>query len=120
MSVEQSDRHSEQIRNAAARFGLRPSAAAACPRVVAGLRCRAYAYQQSEPCVCKYQLVLDHARMWLDECGGRVLTGEPYTVSIDKLAAFQAAVAPLGLVVTPKPGPGLWHPSTLLYAVVKK
>ena len=69
----------------------RPSTARRCPRVVAGLRCRAAAGS----CPCRtHRRLLDHARMWIDADGRRVLTAEPYGAAGDDLAAFLADCPP--------------------------
>ncbi|MGI8578526.1 MAG: hypothetical protein ACR2KG_11595 [Nocardioidaceae bacterium] len=112
------DYQTQHRRRAAAR-DLRPSNATPCPRVTAGRRC--LLGNPSTACVCaEHRHLLDHARQWHDHDGRRVLTCEPYDVAVEELAAFGVGMAPLGLIVTPWPGPGMWHPSTLVYAVTRE
>ncbi|MFD1547704.1 hypothetical protein [Nonomuraea guangzhouensis] len=110
MSIE----HEDQEERAAEFYGLRPSNARVCPRVVAGKRCLA----NSGECVCfNHQHVLDHGRVWLDKGGKHVLTGEPYSATGDEIAALVGDVAALGLKVSLS-GRSLWNPrSTLLIRV---
>lgn len=81
-------------------FGLRPSRARICPRVVAGKRC--IDGNLGKACVChKHHDVFDHARIWLDETGRHVFTAEPYSYSAsgEEIAAMIADMAALGLEV---------------------
>jgi|GEM_PF-3543974 len=82
----------------------RPSNARACPRVVAGKRCRLYAetrYGLEYDCACAgwSHTLLDHRRMWRTPAG-LVLTAEPYHVDGEELARFVAVCEELGLRVT--------------------
>lgn len=101
--------HAEQLRLAAENYGLRPSRAHVCPRVVAGKRCLSY---HEEPCLCqKHHSLLDHGRVWLDRQGRRVVTGEPYHVAKADLVDLAADMATLGLRVTVKPqSESFWYP----------
>lgn len=101
--------YTEQLRLAAENYGLRPSQARICPRVVAGKRCLTY---HRSRCLCdKHRSLLDHGRMWLDEHGRHVLTGEPYHIAPDDLAAFTDDMAKLGLQVNVKPkSESFWYP----------
>ena len=76
----------------------RPSNARACPRVVAGKRCRAWSYT-GEPCACEGWRLLDHPRLWRTPAG-HVLTAEPYHVDGEELARFVAVCGELGLRVS--------------------
>jgi hypothetical protein len=75
------------------------SSAPACPRVVAGKRCK---YVN---CLCQYgggiSNLLDHRGIWLDKNRRHVFTAEPYTSSLDLelLEGFRAEAAHLGLTV---------------------
>jgi hypothetical protein len=90
------DHHAEQEQRAAKWWGLRPSNARVCLRVVAGKRC----VQPQRSCVCdKHQRLLDHGRIWLDEDGKHVLTGEPYNASPRELSALFADADEHGLKV---------------------
>lgn len=110
MSIE----HEDQEERAAEYYGLRPSNARVCPRVVAGKRCLANCGE----CVCSHHhRVLDHGRVWLDKDGKHVLTGEPYDASGNQIAALVTDMAALGLEVSLS-GRSMWNPrSTLLIRV---
>ncbi|MBN6051311.1 hypothetical protein JYK22_05145, partial [Nonomuraea sp. RK-328] len=110
--------HEAQEQRAAEYFGLRPSKASVCPRVVAGKRCL---IDSRGKCVCQdHYRVLDHGRMWLDENGHHVLTGEPYNTWGEEMTAFVAAMDELGLHVHLS-GRSLWYPGyTLLVRVTRK
>lgn len=107
--------HSQQSR-AAEWYGLRPSSARICPRVVAGKHC--LAFRSRERCVCqRHRHVFDHGRIWLDRDGRHVLTGEPYGVSEDDLAELVTDLAQFGLHVSVG-GSSPWNPgSTVLIRV---
>jgi len=92
------------------RYRLRPRAAYACPRIVAGLRCL---FDGRGRCPCDpngpYRKLLDHARMWRGEFRQPVLTLEPYGLIHLDLPALVAEVNPyaealasLGLMITHK------------------
>jgi hypothetical protein len=87
----------------AAWFGLRPSSARRCPRVVAGRRCLAHRYFRDgvARCACEqYEFPLwDHVRIWLDQAGRYVLTLEPYGANGANVAMLARAMRSLGLVV---------------------
>lgn len=101
--------YEDQERRAAELYGLRPSAAAVCPRVVAGKRCIAYRDEWTV-CVCqRHRRALDHGRVWLDANGRHVLTGEPYEITGEDLAGLTADLAELGLRVD-LTGQSLWNP----------
>jgi hypothetical protein len=110
------DHHESQHSRAAAR-GLRPSTAKACPRVVAGKRCGA---GLAGACVCQtYRRVLDHGRIWLDQDGRHLLTGEPYDLSPRSVAEFTAAMTELGLSVSLS-GRSMWNPGQCLLVTVRR
>jgi len=109
--------HEAQERRAAEAFGLRPSRAAICPRTVAGGRCRAW--HSGEPCICmRHRHLLDHGRIWLDEAGRYVLTGEPYDAHGEDVADLLADLAALGLRAT-FTGRSLWYPGYTLLIVIR-
>ncbi|WP_433541156.1 hypothetical protein ACQP10_08505 [Streptosporangium sandarakinum] len=98
--------HEAQEQRAADLFGLRPSRARICPRVVAGKHCQA----DHDTCVCqRHHRLLDHGRLWLDPEGHHVLTGEPYSADGDALTALLTDTASLGLTVSIT-GRSLWNP----------
>ncbi|MEV5711248.1 hypothetical protein [Actinoallomurus sp. NPDC052274] len=109
----------EQERRAHDMFGLRPSGAVVCPRVVAGKRC--IAHNGTELCVCqRHYRLLDHARIWLDETGRHVLTGEPYSAAGEDLADLITDMSELGLDVNLS-GRSPWNPGfTLLIRITKR
>lgn len=101
--------HEAQERRAIDIYGLRPSRANACPRVVAGRRCVAY-NDERRLCICQtYRRLLDHGRMWLDESGRHVLTGEPYDIDTAELVEFIGELDRVGLAVTVG-ARSLWNP----------
>lgn len=85
----------------------RPSKAPACPRVVVGKRC--LQLHLSGRCVCvRYRALLDHGRCWL--AGRRhIVTGEPYHVDVDQLAAFAEELRALGVDIDIS-GNSPWNP----------
>lgn len=93
----------------------RPSNARACPRVVAGKRCRAWS-RYGERCVCEGWRLLDHARLW-NTPDGRLLTAEPYHVEGAELARFVAACGELGLRVELSGGSAYFPGAALLLCV---
>lgn len=103
--------HMEQERRAADRYGLRLAGARRCPRVVAGKRCLE---GSRGACVChEFYGLLDHRRLWRDQQWRYVLTGEPYDIATDDLAAFTEAMDALGLTVTVKgPAESFWNPGS--------
>jgi len=106
-----------QDQRAAEWHGLRPSAATACPRVVAGERCLA---SVDELCVCQlHHGLLDHSRMWLDADGKHVLTGEPYETTGEELAALVTDVTDLGLHVVLS-GRSPWNPGNTLLLLIRQ
>lgn len=113
-----SQHHEAQEQRASDFYGLRPSTAAICPRVVTGKRCL---MDRRSECVCRdHRRMLDHGRMWLDENGQHVLTGEPYDTWGEELVAFIGAMAELGLKVN-LTGRALWFPGhTLLIRVSRE
>lgn len=105
----QSDVHADHEARFAEWYTLRPSKAPACPRVVAGKRCQV-GNDQGLLCVChRHRPVLDHGRMWLDEDGKHVLTGEPYDVALAGLLGLQVDLDELGLRATVT-GRSPWNP----------
>lgn len=110
--------HEAQEERAAEYFGLRPSTAAICPRVVVGKRCL---MDSRSECVCRdHHRILDHGRMWLDENGHHVLTGEPYETWGEEITAFITAMTEMGLHVY-LTGRSLWNPgASLLIRVTRK
>jgi hypothetical protein len=109
--------HQESQRERATARGLRPSSAHVCPRVVAGKRCAAGV---PAVCVCQtYRRVLDHGRIWLDEEGHHILTGEPYDLAAADLSEFAAAMTALGLSVTLS-GRSMWSPGNCLLVTVRR
>jgi hypothetical protein len=44
--------------------------------------------------------VLDHGRMWLDQAGRHVLTGEPYDAALEDLVSLHTDLVALGLSAT--------------------
>lgn len=98
--------HDQQEHRALEEFGLRPSQARICPRVVAGRHCRA----DTGECACiRHHRLLDHGRIWLDIDGRHVLTGEPYEAAGEDIAVLAEELLPLGLVVSLS-GRSLWNP----------
>lgn len=103
----------------------RRSDARVCPRSVAGLRCLVYYGSGGPPtggmpCVCQrrhVQRALDHGRIWLDEDGDRVLTGEPYGLSGETLCRFVQDCRDLGLRVRVDPR-SPWNPGSTLLLIV--
>ncbi len=109
----------DQADRAADRHGWRPSNATVCPRVVTGRRCTAD--RPDDPCLCQtHHHLLDHGRQWFDRDNRRLLTGEPYNLTVEELAAFAADLEPLGLHLDLIGGPGLWHETTLLLAITRE
>lgn len=108
--------HWEQERRAAEALGVRPSTARVCPRLVAGKRCLAF----HRPCVClPYHHLLDHGRIWLDQEGRYVLTGEPYEIDDHNLGRFTKDMAELGLQVSVKPkSESFWYPGHTFLIVI--
>ncbi|WP_219471261.1 hypothetical protein [Nonomuraea rhizosphaerae] len=104
--------HDDQTRRAAELLGLRPSRARACPRVVAGARCRANKLEEDgQPCLCqRHRHLLDHGRAWFDADGKRVLTGEPYNADGHEIAELVTDMDTLGLRVTIS-GRSPWNPN---------
>lgn len=98
-------------------YGLYPTKTTAklCPRIVAGLRCQRYSkgheQHSTDPCVCLkyYSTLLDHARLWSDGKGNRVLTGEPYGLYAPSLKEFILDMTSLGLRVSFAPH-SIWNP----------
>lgn len=92
--------HAQHEDRAAEWFGLRPSTARECPRVVARKRCLDHRAPDGDPCICqRHRRILDHARIWIDRDGHHVLTGEPYEADARDLAALLTDVSALGLAV---------------------
>ncbi|WP_433364227.1 hypothetical protein [Streptosporangium sp. CA-115845] len=111
--------HWEQERRAVEALGVRPATARVCPRLVAGKRCLA----SNRPCAClPYHHLLDHGRIWLDQEGRYVLTGEPYEIDDHNLGRFTADMAELGLQVSVKPkSESFWYPGhTFLIVITRK
>lgn len=106
--------HDGQRRRAADAFGLRPAIAPVCPRVVAGKRCHA----DTGACLCsEHRHLLDHGRIWLDENGRHVLTGEPYDATGEAIGDLTADMTALGLQVRLS-GQSMWNPGyTLLIEI---
>jgi hypothetical protein len=101
--------HEAQERRAAEFYGLRPSAARICPRVVAGKHC--LTDHGFVLCVCqRHQHLLDHGRIWLDQDGRHVLAGEPYDAAADEVVDLIADLSALGLRVS-LTGRSLWNPA---------
>ncbi len=102
------------------RYGYRPCRARVCPRVVAGNRCFV-GYPQREVCLCqRHHRLLDHGRAWIDTDGRHVVTGEPYHVADDELAALVADAESLGLTVNIAPF-SPWFPGrTTLVRITQK
>lgn len=108
--------HAAQV-DRATRLGLRPSTVTVCPLSVLGRRCRT---RYAEVCICqRHHRLLDHGRVWVDDRGRRVLTGEPYDLDPVEVVDLAADLAPLGLAVELVPGPGLWHERTRILAVTE-
>jgi hypothetical protein len=107
--------HAQELR-AAEWYGLRPSGARICPRVVAGKHC--LAYRSRARCVCqRHRPLLDHARIWLDTHGRHILTGEPYGVWGDDVMDLLTDLAALGLRAS-FTAHSVWNPgSTLLIRI---
>lgn len=104
------------------RFGYRPVATHACPRVVAGRRCLGPSWTDERPdCLClRYHSLLDHGRLWRDRRGFRVLTAEPYsTADAGLLPDFVAACAALGLTVSVDPE-SPWCPGWTVLLTVRR
>lgn len=112
------DPYEAHERRAGEGWRLRPSRACACPRVVAGKRC--VAYNSSKPCICQgIQHVMDHARIWLDQRGRHVLTGEPYSATGEEITALIASVAEFGLSVRLS-GMSPWNPGYTFLILITK
>lgn len=101
-----------------ARFGergYRRSTARACPRVVAGKRCRA-----DGNCLCDtYHRVLDHARIWLAGDRDYVLTAEPYHADGHDLVAFLLDLQYLGLDACIS-GTSPWNPGATFLITIRR
>ena len=104
-------------------YGLKRTALHACPRVVAGKRCRVYNPRSDYQGECACQpigqtnaRILDHARVWKDQSGQRVLTAEPYNVDLALLRKLEKDCADLDLIVKVG-GEAPWHPvmTTLIW-----
>lgn len=107
-----------QKSRAAELFGLRPSKASICPRVVAGKRC--VRYYRDSGCICeRHYKLFDHGRIWLDKNGRHVLTGAPYGATDKELAELDADMRELGLSVS-FPNQWLWNPRTLTIMVTRE
>lgn len=77
---------------------------ARCPRQVAGKRCL---WMLDRPgadpsCLCEtwiWRKILDHGRLWINEVGRHVLTGEPYELHSGVLSEISEEAEALGLEV---------------------
>jgi hypothetical protein len=102
--AERAEREATAARYAARFPGWRDSSAPACPRVVAGKRCRRYRHHlgRGGPCLCETYSYrpLDHARQWLKPDGSHALTAEPYHLDNETMIAFIRDCAALGLKVS--------------------
>lgn len=104
------------------RFAYRPTSGAPCPRIVAGRRCLGPSWTGERPdCVCiRYRPLLDHARLWRDRRGSRVLTAEPYsTADASLLPDFVAECHVLGLTVSVDPD-SPWCPGWTVLLTVRR
>ena len=81
-------------------YGLRPSTARACLRVVLGKRCVA---SIDWDCLCQtvmHRQPFDHVYIWLDRDGQHVMTLEPYDLTPRRIEELTAQMAGLGITVT--------------------
>lgn len=99
-----------------------------CPRVIAAKRCLVTRNLEDalrggprRACICqRYWTILDHARIWRDSEGRRVLTSEPYSADGQQLAAFLTETSELGLQVDVS-GRSTWNPgATLLLQMIRR
>ncbi|WP_326646613.1 hypothetical protein OG884_18480 [Streptosporangium sp. NBC_01755] len=69
-----------------------------------------------------YHHLLDHGRIWLDQEGRYVLTGEPYEIDGHNLGRFTKDMAALGLQISVKPkSESFWYPGhTFLILITRK
>ncbi len=106
------------------RFGYTPTSMVPCPRVLATRTCYARAWDgapSTRPnCLClRSREILDHARLWHDRDGRRVLTAEPYGLTADVLSTFVAECRALGLWVTVAPD-SLWCPGAAVLVTIRR
>jgi hypothetical protein len=103
------------------RYGYRRSKAPACPRVVVGLRCRAYRPIHYGRCPCqRWHWVLDHGCAWLNKDGVHVVTGEPYGLDdAEALRGFMADMAQMGIRVSIRAESG-WNPGHTVLVLLER
>jgi hypothetical protein len=108
--------HEAQERRAFAEHGLELIEARICPRVFAGKDCCA---DSDTLCACqRHRRLLDHGRVWLDQEGCPVLTGEPYDADGADLADFVADMTALGLRVA-LTGRSPWYPGHTFLILIR-
>jgi len=91
----------QRERYAAAFPGWKQHSIPRCPRVVAGRRCYVGDGRNVPKCICYryHHRIFDHTRLWKTPEGFRVLTTEPYHVTLDDLVSFREECLALGLEV---------------------
>ncbi|MGH3484344.1 MAG: hypothetical protein ACRDPQ_14050 [Nocardioidaceae bacterium] len=100
------------------RYGWRPSKARPCPLAVLGRHCQLPSRGTCEVCQPWQLSALRRSRVWLTGDGQRVLTGEAWDVTRERVQ-MALALYSLGLeVVGADPGTGLVEPRAALVIVV--
>lgn len=105
--------------------GLTPTTGHACPRRVAGKRCR-LAQAEDAPlildCLCTcYPSLADHAHAWRTAEGQLVVTWEPYsTADLTMLRPFARELASIGLSLTIDARRSPWNPGYTVLLTVRR